>query len=190
MPSLRRLLIGVAMAVTGAVFLAAQDPGSFQASVSDSGMTTTAVFFTTLAGVISLLATNFFAIWRDARNRKWDLEDRMMAREKQQRDAEAIRLETVATAIELARVSNTNRKHLADQLQHNTNVTMEAGEKAVAAFEAANNFNEKLEQLRRELMSSVAVKSTQIDHIEIVSQDTNEKVTDLKEITELEKKAL
>lgn len=133
------------------------------------------ILITTLVGFASLLVTQLFALWRESRNRRWDLDDREAARREAKHHAEAQRVETVQTAIELAKVSQANRDQLLRHLEHNTQITREAKESAEAAFAVANNFNEKMETLRRQLAS----KSQTIDHIDEVSLDTNVKVTKL-----------
>lgn len=109
------------------------------------------ILVTTIAGFASLLATHIFQFYRENRNRNWDLQDRAAAREEMRKHAEEQRVETIKTAIELARVSNINREHLLGAIEKNSQLTSEAGEKAQAAYTSANNFNSKLEALHREL---------------------------------------
>lgn len=136
----------------------------------------TTILITTIAGFASLIATQVFALINESRKRKWDLADREAARREVRQHAETQRLETIQTAIDLAKVSNVNRQQLLTRIEHNTNLTQEAKQSAEAAYTAANNFNEKIETLKRQLAS----KSDTIDHIDEVSVDTNVKVTKLK----------
>lgn len=133
------------------------------------------IWVTSVIGFLSLLATQLFALWRENRNRKWDLEDRAVARKQMQENAERQRLEIVETAIKLAQKTNADREHIVKEISKNTALTQSVGEKAEAAYAAANNFTERLEKLRKDL----AEKSTQLDEIEQTGEDTNAKVTDL-----------
>lgn len=175
MTSLRRLPRLVATAVVVYAWfasVAAQSPDASGVAVNQQ-----TIWITSLIGFLSLLATQIFALWRESRNRKWDMEDRAAARAQSQKNAEAQRLETITTAIELARVATSHREQIVKEISHNTEITKSVGAKADAAYEAANNFNERLDKLRKVLAS----KSEQIDNIEEISGDTNQKVTDLKQ---------
>lgn len=119
-----------------------------------------AILVTTIAGVVSMLATQFFSMYRESRNRKWDLHDRSAARVEMRQHAETQRLETMQTAIELARVSTINRDHLLGAIKENTKITTEGASQAQAAYSAANNFNSKFEALQKQLqeMATLAEK--------------------------------
>jgi len=143
----------------------------------------TTIWVTSIIGFLSLLATQLFAIWRQKQEtkaaeqrRKWDLEDRASARAEMQKNAELQRIETIQTAIEVARVTRSHRDHILTELTRNTEMTQVVGQKAEQAYVEANNFNEKLEKLRLELAS----KGTQIDTIEEVTGETNDAVKELK----------
>lgn len=139
-----------------------------------------AILITTLVGFASLIATQVFAIMREKRERRWDLEDRAAARLEAKRHAEAQRIETIATALELAKVSEKNREHLIQHIDENVTGPMRQNTVITQeALEKANNFNEKLEQLRSRLIELTETRAT-IRHIDEVSKDTNEKVTDIK----------
>lgn len=135
----------------------------------------TTILVSTIIGFLSLLATQIFGMIRENRNRKWDLQDRKDARDRAQRDAQQQRLDTVQTAIELAKVSHMTREQLLKHIEHNTRITQAAKDSAEAAYAAANNFNEKFSELKRELASKSSSSVT--DRIDEISQDTNEKVT-------------
>lgn len=178
-----------------AVASASQDQ-SGEATASNQ----TTILITTIVGFLSLLATQGFTMWRERqaekareRQREWDLQDRASAREELRRRAEetkdevrrsseAQRMETIATAVQLARAAKRQNAELTDKLDRNTELTQMVGAKADAAYEVGNNFSQRLKELRDELSG----KRAQIDHIEQVSEDTNEKVTELKEVTEKE----
>lgn len=113
-----------------------------------------AILVTTIAGFASLLATHFFQIFRESRTRKWDLADRTAARLEMRQHAETQRLETIQTAIELARVSNINREHLLGAIDKNTKITSEAAGKAEAAYTVATDFQSKIESLHKELIEA------------------------------------
>ncbi len=105
---------------------------------------TNVVLVTTIIGFLTLIATNVFALWRESRNRKWDQEDREIARMNARNESHAV-------AVKLATVVNQQHKELAAKLDENTEMTKAVGEKAVAAYDAANNFNNKLEDVKSQL---------------------------------------
>jgi hypothetical protein len=112
-----------------------------------------AILITTIAGFASLLCTQLFQFYRENRNRRWDLQDRTAAREQMRKTVEEQRMEGMRTAVELAKVSQTNRDLIFSAIKENTTLTVDAGEKAQAAYTSANNFNSKLETLHRELIA-------------------------------------
>lgn len=114
-----------------------------------------AILITTIAGVISMLATQIFAMFRESRNRKWDLQDRAAARAEMRENTRLLRLENMQTATELARVSMINSEHLLDVIKENTDITSRGASQAEAAYSEANNFNKKLEELHRQLQQMV-----------------------------------
>src|SRR5687768_11159224 len=119
--------VGVAVMLAVSVATASQDQGSF---VSDpSG---TALLYTTIIGFLSLLATHGFQLWRERRNRQWDLEDREAARAELRKNNETQRLETIATAVQLARAAKIHNAQLVTQIAENTALTLKAGDKAEA----------------------------------------------------------
>lgn len=128
------------------------------------------------AGFLSLLLTNIFQMMRDSRNRKWDQQDRHEARLDSVRRANVQRVETIQAAVELAKLSKATRQEFVAELSKNTELTEEVGRKAAAAHTAANQFNEKLEHLKRVVLA----RGPQLDSIEDVAVDTNIKVSDLK----------
>lgn len=122
-----------------------------------------AILITTIAGFASLLCTQLFQFYRENRNRKWDLQDRTVAREQMRKTNEEQRMEAMRTAVELAKVSQTNRDLIVGAVKENTVITVDAGEKAAAAYTSANNFNSKLETLHRELIA-MSTKLTSEHH--------------------------
>lgn len=123
-----------------------------------SASTQVAILITTVAGVVSMLATQFFAMYRESRNRKWDLQDRTAARAEMRENNRTLRLENMQTATELARVSMINSGHLLEAIKENTEITHGGASKAEAAYSEANTFNAKLEALHRELQNLVLVQ--------------------------------
>ena len=123
--------------MTGAFIVAlsaatySQEPGAPPIS------NTNVVLVTTIIGFLTLIATNVFALWRESRNRKWDQEDREIARIN-------ARVEQQRTAGALAAVVKDQHEELKSELVKNTEITQEVGAKAVAAIDSANNFNAKL----------------------------------------------
>jgi hypothetical protein len=133
------------------------------------------MIWTTVIGFLSLLATQIFGILRERRTRQWDLEDRASARLDAKMQAEAQRIETIQTAVQLAKVTQQGHAVIKREIEENTEITKQTAQKADAAYEAGNNFNVKLEELKRELFG----KNEQIDHIETVTEDIQGKVTTL-----------
>lgn len=147
-----------AVSVWAGVQAAAQEAAAMaggNGSSVPSASTQFAILITTIAGMVSMLATQFFSMYRENRNRKWDLQDRAAARAEQRETHRTLRLETMQSATELARVSMINSGHLLGAIKENTQITTEGASKADAAFSEANNFNVKLEALRRDLQSMV-----------------------------------
>jgi hypothetical protein len=172
---LPRLAAAALVAYAWVASVAAQTPEG-----SGSATNQTTIWVTSLIGFFSLMATQIFSLWREARNRKWDLEDRAHARAQMQKAAELQRIETIQTAIQLAKVTTAHSEQIVKEISKNTALTKSVGDKADAAYGAANNFTERLDRLRQELES----KGPQIDNIEKISGDTNDKVTELAEGTE------
>jgi hypothetical protein len=145
------IIAGLFAVSVWASVIAAQEP---QPDTARSG-SSIALMITTVAGFASLLATHLFQFYRENRNRRWDLEDREASRQEMRKTAETQRVETIQTAIELARVSNINREHVLGAISKNTEITSEASAKAEAASvvvaSTATNFNDKLEALHSEL---------------------------------------
>lgn len=135
------------------------------------------IIWTSIFGFLSLLATQLFSIWRDHLKGKRDKQERDDARATLAANLAAQKLETIETAVQLARVARQHNEAIAKQIAQNTELTKQVGEKAEAAYEIGNNFHQKMEALRQELYGS----KTQIDHIEQVSEDTNVKVTEIKD---------
>lgn len=142
------------------------------------------IIWTTVVGFLSLLATQVFAMWREYRNRRWDLENRKLAREELDRKFERQAGETVATAVQLARLTKAHHEEVTSQLEKNTELTRQASAKAEAAYEAGNNYTQRLNDLRAELFG----KKGQLDHIEEVAEDTQGKVTHIVETTTAKEK--
>ena len=117
-----------------------------------TGSSQTYILITTIAGFASLLATHYFQMSREKRQREWDLQDRAQAREELRKHAETQRVETLQTAVELARISTINRQTLKKAIDDNTRITEEIGKRADEAYAAGNNFNAKLEDLQLQLI--------------------------------------
>jgi hypothetical protein len=124
-------------------------------SAAPSASTQFAILLTTIAGMVSMLATQFFAMYRENRNRKWDLQDRETARAEMRENNRTLQIQNMQTATELARVSMINSGHLLDAIKENTEITTGGASKAEAAYSEANNFNKKLEALQLQLQKIV-----------------------------------
>ncbi len=147
------LVIGALFAVSVAAATIAQQQAAapaFQPGVPSgpTGQGQAAILITTIAGFASLLATQLFQFYRENRNRRWDLEDRMKARAEIKKASEVQRLETIQTAIDVVRVSNINSSKLLGAIDKNTEISTDAGSKAEAAYNAANSFDARMEALQ------------------------------------------
>lgn len=135
------------------------------------------ILITTIAGFASLIATHIFSMWREHRNRRWDLQDREAARREMRQHAETQRIETIQTAVDLAKASHIASQRVLDRIDANTTITQAAKETAEAAYVAANSFNAHLDTLRSQLTQRADI----INHIDEVGTDTNKKVDDIKD---------
>jgi len=81
------------------------------------------ILITTIAGIVTTILTTFVSIYRENRNRKWDLEDRRTARDEQRN----LIVENTAE----------QTKVLSTMIDENTELSKKA-------FTEANNFNNKL----------------------------------------------
>ena len=145
--------------------------------------TLAALLISAIAGIVTLILTNMFTLWRDSRNRKWDKEDRELARKEAALRAQMQRTEMIYTAAELAKLTKKNRDIMIAEIERNTELTQETNVKAEAAFREANNFNQKIENLKRAVLASGAqlgVLAETTDSIAAVTDDTNIKVTEMK----------
>ncbi len=89
-----------------------------------------------LVTLATVIGAHVYTWIKDARQRKWDLEDRRMARQ-----------HTSRTAEELAeKVAGTNQS-LHEAIAENTIKTEQAIDRADAAYTEANSVNQKIEQL-------------------------------------------
>lgn len=137
----------------GAIAAQQQPPPSVDVNAAGSATASNqfATILSIVTGFAAMLAAQLFQFIRESRNRKWDLADRATARAEMRQHAETQRVETIMSAIEMAKVSNVNRQHIADMIGQNTELTADAALKAERAYVAANDFNSKLEALHREL---------------------------------------
>lgn len=135
------------------------------------------ILVTTVAGFAGLIATQVFALWRENRNRQWDLQDREMTKREMRQHAETQRIETIQTAVDLAKISHVNRQQMIDRIDDNTQLTRAAKETTEATYVATSSYKEKLEELRKQL----SARAELINHIDVVGTDTNKKVDVIKD---------
>lgn len=169
------------IAVVWVVSVFAQDPSSPSSATANNQ---TAMIVTSIVGFLTLLVTQIFSMWKQNQEKKaaeqrrqWDLEDREIARQQMKTSAQKQLQETVQTAVTLADVTEKHHAQTLRELTKNTELTKAVAAKADAAYDAANSYAAKTEELRKELKA----KADKIDHIDTVSVDTNLKVTDIKE---------
>ncbi len=151
------IIFGSFAVSVGAGVIAAQQAveqlGSQPAGTPPTASNQFAILVTTIAGFASLLATQFFQMYRESQKRKWDLQDRETARLEMRQHARFQKEETLKTAVELARVSIINRDTLIGAIKENTQLTEEGVKQAGVAASSATSMNESLDALRAELAS-------------------------------------
>lgn len=106
----------------------------------------------TITGQIIILITTIlgfiYTVYRENRNRRWDLEDRERAR-KELADKLEIQHAKVADKV------NADQKVIIDKIQENTEIS-------VSAFKEANDTNKKIEQLAG-AYSKIAGRTTALE---------------------------
>lgn len=121
-----------------------------------------------LAGIVTTIAGFLFQAWQAERNRKWQKEDA-------QRTATVLAETTAAVASDLKKETMANRDALTEhaqvirtELAHNTLITGKA-------YDAANNFETKLERLAKVFDSVHTDKEVQKKLMDL-TVDTNDTV--------------
>jgi len=89
-----------------------------------------------LVTVVSVAGAAIWQYLRENRQRRWDLEDRRMARE-----------HVVQVASDLADTVKDNNRSLHEAISENTGKTEQAIKAADAAYSEANDVNKKIEKL-------------------------------------------
>ena len=97
-----------------------------------------AILWTAVVGVLSTIVGLWFQYIRESRQRKWDLEDRRLARDEAREAAKAVNETAVATAV----VAKETAAHLEKKLDTAVAVNVEAIEKS-------NDVNAKLARIGR-----------------------------------------
>lgn len=119
------------------------------------------------SGEIVILITTILgfaiALYRESRNRKWDLADR-------QAEREALAQETRAMADRLAIETRETADRLSHEIAVNTDVS-------IGAFKEANDVNRKIWGIARRFMKDE--ETSTIEDIDKTTKEINEKVTDL-----------
>ncbi len=143
-----------------------------------------------LIGFFSTLVALMIQMWREARARRWEREDRAAARAEIRAATILLKAETVQTATTLAKFTKTElaklqafiaevkaqqTRGLAAAINENTALTAEVGAKADAAYSAANNFAAKLEAIQRTLGSNQG----QLGEVQVTVEDTHALVSDI-----------
>lgn len=108
------------------------------------------ILITTLAGFL-------YNWWRDGRQRRWDLEDRRLAREQALANAQKIHdsMQTAATkAAQAVNVTEHRSNVLEQKIDENTEMTRKA-------ISEANNFNRKLADITARFLSGDGVEVTE-----------------------------
>ncbi len=178
-----RLMLFLVIVAIGLVVATHAQSGASESNIGTESNQST-IIWTSVIGFLSLLVTQFVSLWRDhqrreseKQQREWDLADRAAARAEVLKQVKEQKLETIETAVQLARVVNAQKEEITQQIRHNTEITKQTGRDAMAAIEAGNNYAQRVAELRKELFG----KKGQLDHIEEVAVDTQEKVTEIVE---------
>lgn len=171
--------VGMLLVSCSALTVYAQQSAAVSADPGGSDTVTIA-----LIGFFSTLVALLIQMWREARSRRWDREDRAAQRAEFRAATILLKAETVATATTLAKLTKTEHAKLlafiaeikaqqtnglAAAINENTALTAEVGAKADAAYSAANNFAAKLEAIQRTL----GVNQGQLGDVQVTVEDTH-----------------
>lgn len=154
-----------------------------------------------LIGFFSSLVALSMQMWREHRNKLWEREQRAEERARDKEDREEARrearaergqlhAETVATATELAKLTRKQHEKLAEwiaqikaeqtevlhkAITENTALTHEVGRRADAAYEAGNNFAQRLESIQ----DTLGAGTQKLKKVAVTVDDTHAIVEDI-----------
>ena len=106
-----------------------------------------------LASILTLVIGFLWQAWREARNRRWDQEDRRLVATALA-ESTAEKAEVIKTQIEEQNtVIQQAHQDIKDKIDDNTVKTIEFADEARLAIKVANSMNEKLLRLTRAIQS-------------------------------------
>lgn len=170
-------LVPLLMFLVSCVALAQQPAPVIAAADNDTAVTIA------LIGFFSTLVALLIQMWREARNRRWDREDRAASRAEIRAATILLKREAVQTATEIAKLTKTEltklqaliaevqSEHIA-AIRENTALTAEIGAKADAAYDSANNFAAKLAAIQRTL----GANQGQLGDVQVTVEETHDLV--------------
>lgn len=132
------------------------------------------ILVTTVAGIITTILGFMVQLYREGRNRAWELEDRRLA-------AEELKRETQEAAAVLKKETARTRDMLVKKIEENTQINVDA-------LKQANHVSDKLARIDT-IIDNVRTKD-QLDHVAAVVDETKEVVSATKEDTEIIKDRL
>ena len=124
--------------------------------MTDFQVTQLVIALGTLLTGFGAAAAIFVSLYREARNRKWEREDReRLAQEllnKTQASADLVRAELVQAQHATAQTTTKAVAAITEQIQANTALTVEAKDAAREAYAEANSVNGKIARLQSDLV--------------------------------------
>lgn len=122
-----------------------------------------AILIVSGAGILTTVMTQLFTLLKLYQHRRWDLQDRAEARAITNINAQTQYAATIDTAIKVTKVNLEQHAALGRLMEENTTLTKAAANDAAAAFNAANDFNKKLKELREELARAAPDRTISVE---------------------------
>ncbi len=130
------------------------------------------ILITTVAGIVTTIIGFLVQLYRERRNRAWELEDRRLT-------AEALRRETMMAAATLKKETAHTRDVLVNKIEENTQINIDA-------LKQANHVGDKLARIGTmidNVRSKDRIDKDQLDHVATVVDETKAVVEATKEDT-------
>jgi hypothetical protein len=105
-------------------------------------------------GFASLIVGYFYKAYVDARNRRWDLEDRAVRQATTLEASRVIAIEAVAAAAEVAAQLNVHDRWEQDERRETNELLKSSVAHAKAAYKEANDVNKKIASLGMQAQST------------------------------------
>ena len=132
------------------------------------------ILITTVAGIVTTILGFLVQLYRERRNRAWELEDR-------QATAEALRRETIMAAATLKTETAKTRDILMNKIEENTQINIDA-------LKQANHVGDKLARIGAlidNVRTTKQIDKDQLDHVATVVEETKAVVDATKDDTDV-----